>query len=218
MCDIWRQKDGSHRDRPQAKRWASAGERRSRRRLQGWRGRRWKASTGVRCGTGGVQVGAVVVRRVPGAGVAFVVGRRRKDCGRRRRRAGRGWALAQQLPEADGRRESAVCGCGEAMRRRSRRPVALPTLCGSRGGMLPRVAGAGARSGSGGARGRWARRGCPRPARFPAALRLRTAARPARGGARSLLDAQVEWTQGGLPYERYDPGTSYSLGLKAGTR
>ena len=36
--------------------------------------------------------------------------------------------------------------------------------------------------------------------------------------ARNLLDAQVEWTQGGLLYERYDPGISYSLSLKAGTR
>ena len=36
--------------------------------------------------------------------------------------------------------------------------------------------------------------------------------------ARNLLDAQVEWTQGGLLYERYDPGISYGLSLKAGTR
>ena len=29
----------------------------------------------------------------------------------------------------------------------------------------------------------------------------------------NLLDEEVEWTQGGLLYERYDPGISYSLGL-----
>ncbi|MEM7099327.1 MAG: TonB-dependent receptor [Pseudomonadota bacterium] len=30
----------------------------------------------------------------------------------------------------------------------------------------------------------------------------------------NLLDEEVEWTQGGLLYERYDPGLSYSIGLK----
>ena len=29
----------------------------------------------------------------------------------------------------------------------------------------------------------------------------------------NLTDAEVEWTQGGLLYERYRPGVSYSLGL-----
>ena len=35
--------------------------------------------------------------------------------------------------------------------------------------------------------------------------------------ARNLLDADVEWTQGGLLYERYAPGIGYSLSLKART-
>ena len=35
--------------------------------------------------------------------------------------------------------------------------------------------------------------------------------------ARNLLDADVEWTQGGLLYERYAPGIGYSLSLKAQT-
>ena len=35
--------------------------------------------------------------------------------------------------------------------------------------------------------------------------------------ARNLLDAEVEWTQGGLLYERYAPGIGYSLSLKAQT-
>ena len=30
----------------------------------------------------------------------------------------------------------------------------------------------------------------------------------------NLTDEEVEWTQGGLPYEKYKPGVSYSLGLK----
>jgi TonB-dependent receptor len=30
----------------------------------------------------------------------------------------------------------------------------------------------------------------------------------------NLLDTEVEWTQGGRLYERYDPGLTYSLGLK----
>ena len=33
--------------------------------------------------------------------------------------------------------------------------------------------------------------------------------------ALNITDQEVEWTQGGLPYERYDPGFSYSLTLKA---
>ncbi len=32
---------------------------------------------------------------------------------------------------------------------------------------------------------------------------------------KNILDNEVEWTQGGLLYERYDPGLSYSLGLRA---
>ena len=32
---------------------------------------------------------------------------------------------------------------------------------------------------------------------------------------KNMLDNEVEWTQGGLLYERYDPGITYSLGLKA---
>ena len=35
--------------------------------------------------------------------------------------------------------------------------------------------------------------------------------------ARNLLDDDVLWHQGGLLYERYDPGVSYSLSLKAST-
>ena len=35
--------------------------------------------------------------------------------------------------------------------------------------------------------------------------------------ARNLLDDDVLWRQGGLLYERYDPGVSYSLSLKAST-
>ena len=35
--------------------------------------------------------------------------------------------------------------------------------------------------------------------------------------ARNLLDEDVLWRQGGLLYERYDPGVSYSLSLKAST-
>ena len=33
--------------------------------------------------------------------------------------------------------------------------------------------------------------------------------------AKNILDDEVEWTQGDLLYERYDPGVSYSLSLKA---
>jgi len=33
--------------------------------------------------------------------------------------------------------------------------------------------------------------------------------------AANVLDSQVEWTQGGLPYEKYDPGVTYSFGLRA---
>ena len=32
---------------------------------------------------------------------------------------------------------------------------------------------------------------------------------------KNILNEEVEWTQGGLPYESYDPGTTYSLSLKA---
>ena len=32
---------------------------------------------------------------------------------------------------------------------------------------------------------------------------------------KNILNNEVEWTQGGLPYELYDPGVSYSLSLKA---
>ena len=32
---------------------------------------------------------------------------------------------------------------------------------------------------------------------------------------KNMLDEEVQWTQGGLLYERYDPGVSYSLSLKA---
>ena len=31
---------------------------------------------------------------------------------------------------------------------------------------------------------------------------------------KNLLDEQVDWTQGDLLYERYDPGISYSLGVR----
>ena len=31
---------------------------------------------------------------------------------------------------------------------------------------------------------------------------------------KNLLDEKVDWTQGGLLYERYDPGVSYSLGVR----
>ena len=30
----------------------------------------------------------------------------------------------------------------------------------------------------------------------------------------NITDEEVEWTQGGLPYELYDPGVGYSLGIK----
>ena len=36
--------------------------------------------------------------------------------------------------------------------------------------------------------------------------------------ARNLLDAEVQWHQDGLLYERYDPGITYSLSLRASTR
>ena len=32
---------------------------------------------------------------------------------------------------------------------------------------------------------------------------------------KNLLNSKVEWTQGGLPYESYKPGVSYSLGVRA---
>ena len=32
---------------------------------------------------------------------------------------------------------------------------------------------------------------------------------------KNILNDEVEWTQGGLPYESYDPGITYSLGLRA---
>ena len=33
--------------------------------------------------------------------------------------------------------------------------------------------------------------------------------------AANLFDAEVEWTQGGLVYEKYDPGITYSFGIRA---
>jgi TonB-dependent receptor len=32
--------------------------------------------------------------------------------------------------------------------------------------------------------------------------------------AQNILDSEVQWTQGGLPYESYDAGVSYSVGLR----
>jgi outer membrane receptor protein involved in Fe transport len=33
--------------------------------------------------------------------------------------------------------------------------------------------------------------------------------------AQNILDEEWEWTQGGLPYERWDPGITYSVGVSA---
>ena len=49
------------------------------------------------------------------------------------------------------------------------------------------------------------------------AFHLRDVPLEAEFKARNLLDAEVEWTQGGLIYERYAPGIGYSLSLKAQT-